>query len=426
VSIRSSCKQLWASIILTAVCLSSYAETVLVEQIVAVVEDDIVLASELIERMEQTTEAIKAKNAMVPPKNQLAKEILDQLIEESIQLRMGRRYGVRVSDAQLNAAINRIAAANQLTLEQFRQALLQDGKSYEDMREKIRRDMIIQRVQQGNVSQRVQITDQEIANFLTSEEGQKLAEEEYHIVHALLPLAEDSSSAETARAEQHIAELYRQISKKGNFDEVVSKDSKYKFSGGDLGWRKRGALPSLFAEIAPQLEVGKTAEPLKSASGFHLVKLIEKRGGQTIIPQTHVRHILLKTTAIRTDQETREFADKLRKRAAAGENFAELAKEYSEDIGSGQEGGDLNWVSPGQMVPKFEKMMNATKTDEISSPFTSQFGWHVLQVLDRRQEDVTETVLQNMAGNHLHQRKYQDELQVWLQKIRDEAFVDIK
>ncbi len=425
-SIKSCGRNFLAAITLSTLALASSAETTIVEQVTAVVEDDIILASELIERMEQLTASMTAQQLPIPNRDLLAKQALDRLIEESIQLRMGRRFGVRVADAQLNAALNRIASQNQLSLEQFRKALGQDGRSYEDMREKIRRDMIIQRVQQGNVSQRVQITDQEIDNFLASEEGRELAEEEYHIVHALLPLPEGSSSAQTKNTKQYIDGIYKKISSGASFEKLISASGEHTFNGGDLGWRKRGSLPSLFGGIAPQLEVGQTAEPIQSPSGFHLIKLMEKRGGQTIIPQVHARHILIKPSAIRSSEESKLFAEQLRKRALSGEDFSELAREHSEDIGSAQEGGDLDWISPGQMVPEFEKMMNATAKGDTSIPFTSQFGWHVLKVEDRRQEDVTETVLRNMAANQLHQRKYQDELQLWLQKIRDEAFVDIK
>lgn len=425
-NIKSCARQTLAALTLSTLALTGSAETVIVEQVTAVVEDDIILASELLERMEQITASLSAQNVPVPERDILAKQALDRLIEESIQLRMGRRYGVRVLDAQLNTALNRIAAQNQLSLEQFRSALEQEGKSYEDMRDQLRRDMIVQRVQQGNVSQRVQITDQEIDTFLASEEGRQLIEEEYHIVHALLPLAEDSSPAQTERAKQYIDSIHKKIKLGESFEKLISSNNEYTFNGGDLGWRRRGSLPSLFADTAPQLEIGQTAEPIQSPSGFHLIKLLEKRGGQTIIPQAHIRHILVKPSAIRSGEQTQELATQLRERALAGEDFSELAREYSEDIGSAQEGGDLDWVSPGQMVPEFERVMDVTEPGAISMPFTSQFGWHVLQVVDRRKEDVTDTVLRNMAANHLHQRKYQDELQLWLQKIRDEAFVDIK
>ncbi|MFT5482500.1 MAG: peptidyl-prolyl cis-trans isomerase SurA [Halieaceae bacterium] len=404
----------------------SHAETVLLDQVVAIVEDDIVLASQLRERLARVVAGIEARGVEGPPQEELVRETLDQLILENIQLQRGVRAGVRISDAQLNASMGRLAAQNQLSLAQFRTALEADGQSYQTTREDIRREMILQRIQQGSVNGRIQITDQEINNFLQSEEGKFLAEEEYHIVHALLPLAETATQSETEAARAYVEKLYAEISKDGDLTGAVSKTGPYTFSGGDLGWRKRGALPSLFAEIVPDLVVGQIAEPMLSASGFHLIKLVNMRGGKTVVEQTRARHILVKPSAIRNEQETQEFAEQLQQRAISGEDFADMAREYSEDIGTAAEGGDLGWINPGQMVSEFENMMNSTEIDAISTPFKSQFGWHVLSVVERRDEDVTDTVMRNMAANRLHQRKFDAELQVWLQEIRDEAFVDMK
>ena len=424
--LKTSWQRTVTSLALALCCLSAQAETVIVEKIVAVVEDDIILTSELMDRTAEITAAMQAQRVTPPPAEELNKQALDKLIEESIQLRMGSRFGVRISDAQLNNALNRIASRNRMTLEELRQALQEKGESYEKMREKMRRDMIIQRVQEGSVNQLINITDQEIDNFLASEEGRQLVEEEYFIVHALLPLTEDNSPEDIAKAKNYIDDLYQQIASGGSFEKLIPASKDYKFQGGELGWRKRRDLPSLFLDVAPTLEVGQTAAPIKSASGFHLVKLVNKRGGETIVPQTYTRHILLKASEIRSLEESRELAAKLRERALDGEDFADLARQYSDDIGSAQEGGDLDWVNPGQMVREFQQAMDATEVGAISEPFESQFGWHILQVQDRRQHDMTETVARNVASNFLRQRKYQEELQVWLQKIRDEAFVDIK
>jgi peptidyl-prolyl cis-trans isomerase SurA len=402
------------------------AETVLLDQVVAIVEDDIVLASELRSRLERIKATIEAQGVEGPPQEELVRETLDQLILESIQMQRAARAGVRISDAQLNAAMGRLAAQNQLSLENFRAALEADGQSYQEMREDIRRELVLQRVQQGSVNGRIQITDQEVENFLESEEGKFLAEEEYHITHALLPLAETASQEETAAAQAYVDSLHQRIVDGGDFATLLSDTSRYTFTGGDLGWRKRGALPSLFSEIVPDLEVGETAEPLQSASGFHLIQLINMRGGKTIVEQTRASHVLVKPSAIRNEEQTRQLAEQLHERALAGEDFAELAREYSEDIGSAAEGGDLGWINPGQMVGEFENMMNSTDLGGVSTPFKSQFGWHVLTVSERRDEDVTATVLHNMAANRLHQRKFDAELQVWLQEIRDEAFIDMK
>ena len=406
---------------------NAQSATEVLDQVVAIVDDDIVMASELRERIAAVNESIAARGIEAPPEDQLIRETLDRLILENIQLQKGQRVGVRISDAQLNSAMQRIAAQNRMTLDQFRQALEQQGQSYGAMREQVRREMIIQRVQGGNVNQRIQITDQEVDNFLATEEGQKMAQPEYHIVHALLAIPPDASAAEVAAAEAHVEKLAKRIRNGESFEGVVSSSTgQYAFSGGDLGWRKLDDLPSLFSEVAPGLAAGQTADPIRSDSGYHLVYMAEKRGGEQVVAQTEARHILIKPSEIMTDEQARELVVELRTRAESGEDFGELAREYSEDIGSAAEGGDLGWTSPGQMVPEFDKAMAATEVDQISEPVKTQFGWHIIQVEGRRQQDMTSEAIRAQAMNYLHDRKYQEELDAWLRQIRDEAFVDIK
>jgi len=401
------------------------AQTQVLDSVVAIVEDDVIMASELRERLALVRESMARAGGQMPPQEVIVRDTLDRLILESIQLQKGRRVGVRVSDAQLNGALNRIAAQNNMTLEQFRQQLELEGKSYEAMRENVRKEFIIQRVQQGNVNQRVEISDQEVENFLESEEGKRLTAEEFHLIHALLPVSASPGSAEDAAAGEKVNALFARIEAGEPFDQVIG-TSGLPFQGGDLGWRTRENLPSLFADVAPGLKVGETAAPLRSASGYHLVLLAEKRGGEMLVQQTKVRHILLKPSAIRSNEETRQLAEDLRRDIIDGEDFGELAREYSEDIGSAQEGGDLGWATPGQMVPTFENTMDATEIGAVSQPFESQYGWHILEVLDRRQQDMSDLVVSNRARELLHQRKFEEELDAWLRKIRDEAFVDIK
>ena len=406
---------------------NAQSATEVLDQVVAIVDDDIVMASELRERIAAVNESIAARGIEAPPEDQLIRETLDRLILENIQLQKGQRVGVRISDAQLNSAMQRIAAQNRMTLDQFRQALEQQGQSYGAMREQVRREMIIQRVQGGNVNQRIQITDQEVDNFLATEEGQKMAQPEYHIVHALLAIPPDASAAEVAAAEAHVEKLAQRIRNGESFEGVVSSSTgQYTFSGGDLGWRKLDDLPSLFSEVAPGLAAGQTADPIRSDSGYHLVYMAEKRGGEQVVAQTEARHILIKPSEIMTDEQARELVVELRARAESGEDFGELAREYSEDIGSAAEGGDLGWTSPGQMVPEFDKAMASTEVGQISEPVKTQFGWHIIQVEGRRQQDMTSEAIRAQAMNYLHDRKYQEELDAWLRQIRDEAFVDIK
>ncbi len=407
--------------------LPARAETQMLDQVVAIVEDDVIMASELKERVAMVKGNLQAAGMEMPPDDQIIRETLDRLILESIELQMGQRVGVRITDAQLNQAMEGIAAQNNLTLDQFRAELEKQGRSYREAREDIRREMIIQRVQQGNVNQRIQITEQEVDNFLATEDGQKLVQPEYNILHALLPVSPDAPKEEVEKRRAYAEQVLAEIRAGTPFEQAVAAPGPYTFSGGSLGWRKLDDLPSLFADIAPKLAVGETSDVVESDSGFHLINLADKRGGgNMMVDQTRVRHILIKPSEILTDAQAREKVVQLRDRVEQGEDFGALARQYSEDIGSAQEGGDLGWVMPGQMVPEFEKAMNDTPVGQVSEPVHTQFGWHILQVEDRRKEDMSKQAQRNMAMNYLHKRKYQEELDAWLRQIRDEAFVDIK
>ena len=403
------------------------AATEVMDQVVAIVDDDIIMASELRERVTAVTENLKARGVQLPTEDELVRESLDRLILESIQLQKGSRAGVRISDEQLNAALQRIAAQNRMTLDQFRQALEQNGQSYAGMREQVGRELMIQRVQAGNINQRIQITEQEVDNFMASQEGQTLTKQEYHLLHALLAVAPGASDSEVSAARTQVDAVLKNIRAGEPFEQAVrASTSPNTFSGGDLGWRKVDELPSLFSDIVPKLAAGQTADPVRSDSGFHLVFLQAVRGKDQMIAQTKARHILVKPSEIMTDDQSRDLVAGLKARALAGEDFADLARQYSQDIGSAQEGGELGWINPGQMVPEFEAAMAGTPVDKISDPVRTQFGWHILKVEGRRDQDMKDEATRAKAMDYLHNRKYQDELDVWLRQIRDEAFVDIK
>lgn len=410
-----------------AVVTVANAATEMLDQVVAIIDDDIIMASELRERLAGIKESIASRGAESPPEDVLIRETLDRLILESIQLQMGVKVGVRISDAQLDAAVERIAAQNKMSIDQFLMALEKEGGSYQAMREQVRREMIIQRVQQGNVNQRIEITEQEVDNFLATQEGAKMTQPEYQILHALLAISPNASSSEVTKAQVIVDRVMANIRKGASFEQAIGATGPATFSGGDLGWRKLDDLPSLFSELAPGLSKGQTADPVRSDSGFHLIHMADRRGADAImVSQTNVRHILIKPTEIMTNEQAKALATELRDRARSGEDFADLAREYSQDIGSAQEGGDLGWTSAGKMVPEFEKTMDNTKAGAISEPVRSQFGWHVLEVIERREQDMSAQANRNKAMNYLHGRKYQEELDAWLRQIRDEAFVDIK
>lgn len=404
---------------------TTVADTQVLDGVVAIVDDDVVLQSELQSRINQITLNFEKQGQQLPPINEITREVLDQLVLESIQIQKAYNAGVRISDAQLNESMTRIAQQNGLTLPQFKTALETDGLSYLSTREQIRKEMLIQRVQQGSVSQQIQTSDQEIANFLASEEGQSLTSPEYRMLHTLVALPSNANEEQTSKAKKIADDLYRRIQEGETYENAISQETRQKLTTNDFGWRKTNDLPSLVADLT-NLNKGETGTPIESPSGFHLVKLVDTRGKGEFIAQTRARHILLKASAIRDEAATKAEAEQLRQKVLDGADFEELARQNSEDIGSALEGGDLGWTTPGQLVAAFQTAMDNTDINNISQAFRSEYGWHILQVLERRNKDVTDDIRRRIAGNFIHQRKYSDELQTWLQKIRDEAFVDFK
>ena len=401
------------------------AQIEVLDQVVAIVDDDIILASELQERVQGVRSTMESRGVEVPSDDVLIRETLDRLILDSIQLQLANRYGVRIPDQQLDEAMTRLARQNGLTLEQFRIALEQSGQSYAAAREGLRDDLAIQRVQQGNVMRNINISEQEIDNFLTTEEGEAMTQPEYQVVQALLSISRGEDAAEIAAKESYVNEVLSNIQSGQPFEQAVSGTEPYAFTGGDLGWRKLGDLPSMFADTVPTLTVGEVTS-VRSSSGLHLVYLADAVGGEQLVRQTDVRHILVKPTEVLNEQAAEDLVVELRARIEGGEDFGELARQYSDDIGSATEGGNLGWTNPGQMVPEFEATMAGTAEGSISQPFRSEFGWHILEVKARRDKDFSGEVRRNQVAGYIRDQKYQEELDAWLRKIREEAFVDIK
>ena len=416
------------SVPLLALCVLpslASAQIEVLDQVVAIVDDDIILASELQERLKGVRSTMESRGVEVPSDDVLIRETLDRLILDSIQLQLANRYGVRIPDQQLDEAMTRLARQNGLTLEQFRIALEQSGQSYAAAREGLRDDLAIQRVQQGNVMRNINISEQEIDNFLTTEEGEAMTQPEYQVVQALLSISRGEDAAEIAAKEAYADEVLSNIQSGQPFEQAVSGTEPYAFTGGDLGWRKLGDLPSMFADTVPTLTVGEVTS-VRSSSGLHLVYLADAVGGEQLVRQTDVRHILVKPTEVLNEQAAEDLVVELRARIEGGEDFGELARQYSDDIGSATEGGNLGWTNPGQMVPEFEATMAGTAEGSISQPFRSEFGWHILEVKARRDKDFSGEVRRNQVAGYIRDQKYQEELDAWLRKIREEAFVDIK
>ena len=416
------------SVPLLALCVLpslASAQIEVLDQVVAIVDDDIILASELQERVQGVRSTMESRGVEVPSDDVLIRQTLDRLILDSIQLQLANRYGVRIPDQQLDEAMTRLARQNGLTLEQFRIALEQSGQSYAAAREGLRDDLAIQRVQQGNVMRNINISEQEIDNFLTTEEGEAMTQPEYQVVQALLSISRGEDAAEIAAKEAYVNKVLSNIQSGQPFEQAVSGTEPYAFTGGDLGWRKLGDIPSMFADTVPTLTAGEVAK-VRSSSGFHLVYLADAVGGEQLVRQTDVRHILVKPTEVLNEQAAEDLVVELRARIQGGEDFGELARQYSDDIGSATEGGNLGWTNPGQMVPEFEATMAGTAEGLISQPFRSEFGWHILEVKARRDKDFSGEVRRNQVAGYIRDQKYQEELDAWLRKIREEAFVDIK
>ena len=403
----------------------AWAQIEMLDQVVAIVDDDIILASELQERIQGVRGQMEARGVDVPEEEVLVRETLDRLILDSIQLQLANRYGVRIPDQQLDESMTRLAKQNGLSLEQFRIALEQSGQSYALARESLRDDLAIQRVQQGNVMRNINITEQEIDNFLATEEGEALTQPEFRVVQALVSTGRNEDSVTVAAKERFVDDILSAIQSGTPFEEAVSVTQPYTFSGGDLGWRKLGDIPSMFADVVPSLGVGEVAK-VRSSSGFHLVYLADAVGGERLVRQTDVRHILIKPTEVLNEEAAEALAVELKTRIDGGEAFEDLARQYSDDIGSAAEGGELGWTNPGQMVPEFEAAMANAGEGEITEPFRSEFGWHILEVKGRRDKDFSSQVRRNQVAGFIREQKYQEELDAWLRKIREEAFVDIK
>ncbi len=399
------------------------------DRVVAIVDNDVIMQSQLDQRVREVQQTIDRRGAELPPDDVLRTQVLERLITENLQLQMGERSGIRISDEELNQAMGTIAQRNNMTLDQFRAALAGDGLTLEDAREQIRREMVISRVRQRRIAERVQVSNQEVQNFLRSDLGKMQLSEEYRLANILIPVPESADSATVQAAERSANDTYQQLQQGADFGQLaVSRSaSENALEGGEMGWRKAAQLPPPFDTLVQDMQVGQVTEPIRTPPGFILVKLLEKRGGETQVrDEVHVRHILIKPSEIRSNEESRRLVQRLHDRISAGEDFAELARSFSEDPGSALNGGDLNWVDPNSLVPEFREVMANTASGQLSAPFQSPYGWHILEVLGRRATDASEEFREQQAMTILRNRKYDEELQAWLRQIRDEAYVEIK
>ena len=414
------------AIITLCTAFTLQAAPVEIDRISAIVDESIIMKSELDARINSVKRQMAGQ---LPPDDILREQVLERLILENIQLQMAERGGVQVSDQQLTDTVKRIAKQNNMSIEQFSQALKKDGLSYREAVEQIRTEMLIGRVQKFQVNNRVKISEQDVDYFLASKAGKMASEAEYRISHILIAIPSQASPEEIKKANRKAHSVIASIRSGKDFGQQAIANSKGRnaLKGGDLGWKKEAQLPSLFADAVNQLSIGETSEPFKSASGFHIIQITDKRGGSTfLITQTKVRHILVMPNEIRSDADAEARINDVYKKLLNDGDFTALAKEYSDDPGSAANGGDLGWVNPGDMVPAFDSTMDDSKPGQLSKPFKSQFGWHILEVEGRKETDMGQQVQRNQVHQMLQARQFEEELPIWLRKIRSEAYVDIK
>ncbi|WP_096367634.1 MULTISPECIES: peptidylprolyl isomerase [Thiohalobacter] len=409
--------------------LSAPAAAQPINRIVAVVNDDVILASELEDKVQLVRSQLAQQNTQAPDPAQLERQVLERLIMERLQLQVAERNNIEVDDETLNANLRNIAAQNGVTLTEFRQTLEREGMDYAAFREELRSQIMINRLRQQTVINRIDISDQEVDNLLASQTAWSDQTRDYHLGHILIATPEAASPEQIQAAERKATGVLDRLRGGADFSEtaVAVSESETALEGGDLGWRKAAQLPSLFADVVRDMQPGEISDLIRSPSGFHIIKLIDVRGEERhVITQSRVRHILLQPDEMTSEADVRLRIEQLRGRLETGADFAELARSHSTDKVSASNGGDLGWVNPGDMVPEFEQAMNKLAPGEISEPVQSRFGWHLIQVLERRERDSTEDYQRARAREMIRQRKTDEEMELWLRRLRDESYIEYR
>ena len=398
---------------------------------VAVVNDDIISGSELDTRLERVRDQLRQSGTAPPPPDALRRQVLERLILRRLQLQIARNSGMRVDDERLNRTVLRIAQQNELTLRQFRDAVERDGYDFARFREEVRDDILIAEVRRRQVENQINISQRDIDDYISMIEsrGAEADRHRYRIGHILIAVPDGASSEEIDEARERAERVLEELRAGADFANmaVTHSDGQKALEGGDLGWRLASDLPTMLADAVLRLDTGDVSEPIRSASGFHLVKLADRQGSQRqMIRQTLARHILITLDALTDNAEARRQLGVLRERIVNGEDFGELARTHSDDPGSASKGGDLGWIDPGNTVPVFERTMDSLAPGAISEPFRSRFGWHLVQVLERRDLDATETSQRAEAQRRLRSRKIEENTQAWLRRVRGEAYVEYR
>lgn len=399
------------------------------DRIIAVVDQSVITEQELADRINTVTAQLEKQGTALPPADVLQKQILERLIVDSLQLQLANQTGIKVDDTQLDKTIERIATQNKFTVEEFKKALEADGLTMRKFREDIRSEITIARLRERDVDNKITVSDGEIDNYLTTQANRGEIQDEFEIAHILVRTPEDSSPEDLDKVRAKTEKAMQELSSGKDFVQVSASysDAPNALEGGKLGWKNSTQMPALFLEAVKSMQVGEISQPLRSPNGFHILKLTNRRGGAStlMIDQTHARHILIKLTEVVSEKDGKQKMDTIKERLDNGVTFEEMARQYSED-GSASNGGDLGWVNPGDTVPAFEKAMNDLGLGEISEPVRSPFGWHIIQVIERRKQDMSKEAARLKARQEIRARKSDEAYQDWVRELRDRAFVEMR
>jgi peptidyl-prolyl cis-trans isomerase SurA len=403
---------------------------VLLDRVAAVVNDGIVLRSDVEQQLDTISDRLQKSGQQLPPRNVLRQQVLERLVLQELQMQRAERLGLKVSDEMINNALTDVARRNNIKFSDLPAALESQGINYRDYRDEVRRDMVLQGLRQRDVIARVYVSPREVDQCIAKRKASPTADNEYNLAHILVAIPSAATEKQIAERTSRAQAVYERASRNEDFGQlaITYSESGTALEGGALGWRKAGQLPSFVADIIPTLKAGEVTQPIRTPSGLHIFKVLEVRGGQTpaLVSQVHARHILMKPTEVMDDETVRQKLSQIRERVLKGESFEAVASVTSEDPGSAASGGDLGWAGPGTFVPEFEKQLDAMSDNEISQPFRTQFGWHIIQLLGRRTYDASEDNTRNRCVSQLREARADEETEIWLRRLRDEAFVEYR
>lgn len=401
-----------------------------INRIVAIVEDGVILESELNHQIYNITNKLAASGTQLPPAEVIRQQVLERMIITKLQLQHAERAGMTIDDQTLQRSIGQLARQNNMSPEEFRNVLRSEGMNYSDFLREMRNELIMNQLRNRLIHSRITVSDHEVEHFLETQGKAGLDQTtQFHLAHILIATPEAASPTQIQQARDRAEKIVAEIKNGKDFKQsaVSLSDGSQALNGGDLGWRRLSQVPTIFVDYVSNMQQGEIQGPIRSASGFHIIKMIELKGvGKHVVMQTNVRHILLKTSDLFSDDDARKKLDGLRERIVDGDDFSKLARSNSDDKSSALKGGNLGWTNPGAFVPRFEEAMAKLEPGEISQPVQTQFGWHLIQVLGRAEHDNTSEYQKNQAREEIRKQKIEEETELWLRRLRNEAYVEIR